>query len=430
MSDAAPVMLAGMFDMDNYGDLLFPLLARHRLEPVGYRIVPVAPSSSRPSFVDAIAPVDIGEMMGGEYPIAGILIGGGYVIHASSLDFLDHYKGGDVGLWGGVGLWLGATLAAALRDVPVAWNAPGVPHPFSSRHHGLIRPALRAASYLSVRDGGSLRLLEPSAEAAIAIVPDPVAELPALWPRRDLASDFHTLLQRKGLADDTRLLAIHVRNRSLAGEDRMALAAALGELASARGLLPMLVAVGESHDDPTVARDLSRQFCGPHLVLDDPLSLREITAALAYSALYVGASLHGYVAATAYGVPGILVARPTYHKFVGYLEHVDRLQDLARDWRQAVAIAAGRRFDGRGEAIPASVVAALDRHWSAIVEALQVPHLRRPERREFALSLLRTGVRTEGVAWALQPLIRRQARRRTATLPLHTAAEEEESRGQ
>ena len=136
-------------------------------------------------------------------PAAGILIGGGYIIHAHSLDFLDHYAGAGIGSWCGAGLWLGATLAAALRDIPLAWNAPGVPHPFSARQHRLLAPALQAASYVSVRDEGSRRLLAPHGAADIAVVPDPIADLPRLWPKAKLADDYHQLLapQRRATRD-------------------------------------------------------------------------------------------------------------------------------------------------------------------------------------------------------------------------------------
>lgn len=411
MSAARPILVSGMFDMDNYGDLLFPLVARHRLAEAGFEVVPVAPAGGRAGFPDALPTVEIGAMLDeARQPAAGILIGGGYIIHAHSLDFLDHHVGGGLAGWRGPGLWLGATLAAALRDIPVAWNAPGVPHPFSARQHRLLAPALRAASYVSVRDEGSRRLLAPDGGAEIAVVPDPIAELPRLWPKAMLADDHRRLLARKGLPAEARLLALHLRNRSIAGLDLAALGAWLRDFAEPRGLTPLLVAVGESHDDPAVARRVAAQAGLPMTVLDDPLSLREITAALAHSALYVGASLHGYVAATAYGTPGVLVARPRYNKFAGFVAHVGRPQDLAGDWPEALRLAASRQPGREGEGMPASVTGALDRHWRAIADAMANPGARSGERQAFALALLRGAIATEGPAWAIAPFLNRRMR--------------------
>lgn len=417
------VLVSGMFDMNNYGDLLFPLVARQRLAEAGFGLVPVAPVGSSADFPDALPTVDIGTMMdASRQPAAGILIGGGYIIHAHSLDFLDHYAGAGLGNWCGAGLWLGATLAAAMRDIPVAWNAPGVPHPFSARQHRLLAPALQAASYVSVRDEGSRRLLAPQEATGIAVVPDPIADLPRLWPKAQLAADYRRLLARKGVPPATRLLALHLRNRSIAGIDRAALGAALRDFAAGQGLMPMLVAVGESHDDPAVARQLAGQIGAPLLLLDDPLSLREITAALAHSALYVGASLHGYIVTAAYGVPGVLVARPRYNKFSGFLAQTGRPQDLAGDWTEALRIAAQRRPTSGESFVPFTVTMALDRHWGRIAEAFAAPGARAAQRQAFAMALLRDAVAVEGPAWAVAPFLNRRMRTETAAPGTPSAA--------
>ncbi len=418
MTERPPVLISGMFDMDNYGDLLFPVVARHRLAAAGHTVVAAAPSARPAAFPDALAPVDLSAMTSGETPVSGIVIGGGYVVHTSSLDFLDRYNGDDVGAWAGAGIWLGATLAAALRDVPVVWNAPGVPHPFSTRQGAIVAAALRAASYVAVRDAGSRALLPAAGDVAVAVVPDPILDLPSVWPKADLAGAFRGFLARKGLSGEERLLAIHVRNRSIAGLDRAALAAALAAFARTEGLTLMLVAVGESHDDPAVARDLARHVAGsdapPLVLLDDPRGLAEITAALAHSALYLGASLHGYVVAAAYGVPGVLVGRPAYNKFTGLLGQIGRMDDFARDWDAAIAKAAARR-PAAGPIVPAAALAALDEHWRRIVAALDRPDERREARRDFALAVLAAALDREGPGWAMAPLL--NARMRGAPTP-------------
>ena len=410
MTDRPPVLLAGMFDFDNYGDLLFPLVAQRRLASYGHPTIAVAPSAHRASFDDALPPIDITQMMLGQEPIAGVVIGGGYLIHANSLDLMEHYQTAGAGAWGGVGLWLGATLAAALRDAPIAWNAPGVPHPFSARQREFVIPALRAASYLSVRDRGAVNLLAPPHDIAISVVPDPIAEIASLWPRDSLRAAYERLLRRKGAPSGARLLAIHVRNRSMRGLDSADLGGKLKAFARRHGLVPMLIAVGRSHDDPATARQLAPHLGDTLLLLDDPSSLMEMTAALAYSGLYVGASLHGYVVSGAYGVPGVLVGRPAYQKFAGFLEHAGRMQDLAPDWPDALSLAAERAGEPTGPRWPATVFAALDDHWEGVRKALAAPQARAEARRDFALALLRQGIRNSGAGWAMQPFLNRVMR--------------------
>ena len=404
------VLLTGMFDMRNYGDLLFPLVARHALAPHGWVPVAVAPTGGPAALGGAMAPVALSDVLRGEVAAQGIAIGGGYIIHGQNLDFIEDYDSGGNGAWAGAGLWLGATLAAALRDIPLAWNAPGVPHPFTTAQQAVVAAACRAADYLAVRDSGSAELLAAPPDAPATVVPDPVAGIAAMWPRAGLAEDFAALLARKGVPADARLLAIHVRNRSMAGLDPEGLGAALGAVARAHGAVPMLVAVGQSHDDPLVARRIAPHLGGPALLLDDPLGLREITAALAFSAAYVGASLHGYVVASAYGVPGVLLGRPAYRKFAGFLAHAGRPEDLARDWDGAIALAGARLSAPRHAGLPPGLLEALDRHWAALACALADPAPRRAARQDFLRALVVQGIRREGPGWPILPFLSRAAR--------------------
>lgn len=404
------VLLTGMFDMQNYGDLLFPLVARHALAVHGLAPIAVAPTAGRTSLADALPPRTLAEVLAGEVEADGMAIGGGYIIHAQPLNFIEDYDTQGTGAWAGPGLWLGTTLAAALHDLPIAWNAPGVPHPFTTTQRPLIDAACRAADYLAVRDRGSAELLAAPPDAPAAIVPDPVAGIAAMWPRAGLEPVFQALLARKGLPTDTRLLAIHVRNRSMGGLACEELGTALAALAASHGAVPMLVAVGRSHDDPGTARRLAPHMGGKLLLLDDPLSLREITAALAFSAAYAGASLHGYVVASAYGVPGVLLGRPAYRKFAGFLEHSGHPDDLARDWSAAIARAGERLAQPRHAGLPAALLTALDRHWAALAAALADPAPGRRARQDFLRAVVVHGLAREGPGWALSPFLSRAMR--------------------
>ena len=95
------VLLTGMFDMRNYGDLLFPLMARHALAPHGLAPVAVAPTGGVAALGDAMAPVALGEVLRGEVAAQGIAIGGGYIIHGQNLDFIEDYDSGGTGAWAG-----------------------------------------------------------------------------------------------------------------------------------------------------------------------------------------------------------------------------------------------------------------------------------------------------------------------------------------
>ncbi|MGD0189797.1 MAG: polysaccharide pyruvyl transferase family protein [Rhizomicrobium sp.] len=400
--------VTGMFDMRNFGDLMFPLIARQRLARIGIDVVAVSPTGKTTGLSGAADSISLEEMLAGGDPICGMLIGGGYVIHTHKMLFLAEYQSGDLPEYGGPGIWLGATLGAAIRQVPVAWNAPGVPHPFPGNQRALIDAALAAADYVSVRDAGSAELLAARPDLSVKVVPDPVASIADLWPRESLRDPFERLIARKG-GGAAGYVAFHFRNRSLADVGVAAAAERIDAFARSHTLCPILIAVGQTHADDILAREISSQLKATHIVLDDPSSLEEIAAAIAFSKLYIGASLHGYVAAAAYGVPGVLVALPSYRKFQGFLDHTGRREDLAHNWQEAFEIAASRAEEGLAVRIPQTVLDALDTHWQRIGDAFAHPQRNRMNRQTFLQSWFRAGLATGGPIWAHLPFVRRSA---------------------
>ena len=205
------VFLTGMFDMRNFGDLMFPLIARERLG--GMDIVPVSPTGRDTGFVDALPSIPLAQMITGRDAAQGILIGGGYMIHGHKMHFLDEYAADGLRDYAGPGLWLGATLTRPLFAIfPSHGIHRGFRTPLHAVNARLVNSAVRAASYCSVRDKGSFELLGSDGE--VHTVPDPVAGIMRLWPRNALVAPFANLIARKGARGDAQYLALHFRNRS------------------------------------------------------------------------------------------------------------------------------------------------------------------------------------------------------------------------
>ncbi|MBP0445062.1 polysaccharide pyruvyl transferase family protein [Roseomonas sp. SSH11] len=401
-SQVRRVAMAGMFDIANYGDQLFPLIARHRLAPHGIEVVPAAPGDRPRVLADAIRPRSLEWLLADPEPVDGILIGGGNIIYNLRTDYLG--LGGAAG-WLGDGLhtatWLAATMAALLRDVPLAWNAPGVPYPFSTpTAAAVLQPALRATDYVSVRDNASAALL---AGAEVAVVPDTVAELASLWPLAALHSARQALSARGRLPAGP-YLALHLRAARKKHDRLPALARELDAFLSAQGLGAVLVAIGDDLGDGETLRALAASMATRPAVLDDAATLQEIAAAIAHSVLYVGGSLHGYVTAAAYGIPGVIVTGAPQRKFGGFLEWLDRPADIARDWDAGLA-RARHHLAGPGSApVPARVHQALDEHWDRIRKVLENPASRRPMREGLLRHLAgRAMARPGGQDWAMRP---------------------------
>lgn len=400
------IMITGMFDMPNFGDLMFPVVAAHELGRRGCRVHAMSPTGADTGLHDAMASREIGAAFDLLTPCDGMLIGGGYIVHTHRMDQLKEYRGGGIGAAVGPLTWLGATLAAALRDVPVAWNAPGVPHPLRPGLRPLAAAAFDCADYLSLRDGGSIRMAGLSEHPEVETVPDTILGLEAVWPKAGLVQDFARVCATLGMARTDRILATHVRRRSLGGAPLGELAERLADVCLRLDLAPIVIGLGTAHSDDRMARELTAALRARGVMaaaLDQPRGLRDIAALLAHARAYVGSSLHGYITAAAYDVPGLLVARPAYRKFDGLVQHLGRACDLMKGWPEAMD-ALEQAVQGPSQPIPPEVIARLERHWDRIGETFQRgPDAKRRERLAFAALAFREGLRQDGLNWGMTP---------------------------
>lgn len=406
---ARRVFQTGTFDVQNYGDLLFPLLADFHLKPWDVDILPISPTGFDTGWRDTMNARAFAAMLRDPGKIDAVLIGGGNIVHAEPA-LLRDYEAASVSDRAYAELWLGATLVAAVRNIPALWNAPGVPIALTEELEAAgATIALRAADYLSVRDAASAKNLGPNPPEC-RVVPDTAADLARMWPRPVLALPFKTLIERKAAPPDAKFLAIHVKQRSL-DSDHAAIAAQIEQFAKSHELTPILVAIGLCHDDHVTARRIARHLRIAHVLLDDPIGLTEIAAAIAHATLYLGASLHGYITSAAYDVPGVVVAQPPLVKFAGFLAHIDRPEDLAEDWRAAFAIGASRLAEPPLRRIPDAVFQALDAHWERVASALVAPAPKMVERTRFLRHYVKHGVGTRGDPWLFEPLLAPPSRR-------------------
>ncbi|MBP0445064.1 polysaccharide pyruvyl transferase family protein [Roseomonas sp. SSH11] len=405
-------LIFGTFDVQNYGDLLFPIIAAHRLAAHGIEVVPVSPTDSLTGLAGAPEPRrlrDASRVIDGlseRRAVAGLLIGGGNIIHNGPANLADYRQEGMFD-WAYAGLWLGATLLAAIHNLPVAWNAPGVPRPLAAplRGHVMLRQALQAADHVSVRDDASVDNLHVSPHVMPQVVPDTAAEIARVWPRAALAPAFASLLERKAVQAGGPFLTVHVKARSME-RPHAEMAEQIEGFAAAHGMTPILLALGLCHGDEVDARRIGRFMRRPHIVLDDPLSLQEIAGSIAHAALHLGSSLHGYITAAAYDVPSALVARPTLAKFAGFLAHTGRTGDLAESWDDAFARAAELAKPSSGRRIPDHVFHMLDLHWARILATLNAPRQGADARARFLRGYMKRGMAGQGWDWALAPAIR------------------------
>lgn len=396
------VAVVGVFDIANYGDQLFPRLAAWRLAPYGVHVDAVAPRASGPLRPDALPTRDLDWLLGSQDPLHGVLIGGGNIVYNLRLDHVGAAPG--VRFDGRyVGAWLAACFAAATRDVPFGFNAPGLPYPFSGETAAAaLRPCLAAADVVGFRDEASRKLAAASG-VETTLTPDTAADLARMWPRASLQDPMRALAGRVGWGGE-RYAAIHLRvmDRKRNAEIEAA-AAAVNVFCERENLRPALIVIGEDLGDGEAVRRLAPLLARPAMILDGAVGLRELAAAIAHAEVYIGGSLHGYVTAAAYDTPGVIVTAQPHRKFGGFLDWVGRPSDLTHDWSAATSRASVSLRAPRSRIIPDAVATALDAHWQAVSDMLAAPRRRAQRRAALLRDLTARGVRRGGAGWVMSP---------------------------
>lgn len=376
----------GTFDVENYGDLLFPLIARNRLAEVGIQVTPVSPTSVITKYRDAIHAMSQEEFSRDPQQFDGVLIGGGNIVHL--MDFrLPGYSSIAY-----PALWISATAQAARHGLPVFWNAPGVLAP-QQRHPApeWLRNVVGAADYFSVRDAESADAMELWSGRRPDVVPDSAFDLPRVWSAEILQDRFNVIRSALGVPSDMRVVAVHLKERSLGGMSIADFATNLGGCLEKMNACAVLISLGGCHGDDDMAQAVHAMLPARSFSFHRADLLQDIASVIACSNAYIGASLHGYITATAYGSPARVVGVPALHKFSGQAAQVGRTEDVVSSWNEALGALEDLASQAR-RPLPVATGAHLDKHWSSIVTGLKNPDRQMQERSVFSETDLDTAL--------------------------------------
>ncbi len=346
----------GTFDIESYGDLLFPLIAefelRQRLGAVklhrfsfGRKTPPDWPYTVT-SLADLPAVVE---------SLDGVLIGGGHIIRFDKM-VAEGYGPPTPEIHYPTGYWLAPILIALQYGIPVAWNAPGVHGEIPAWAAPLVELAVAHSNYVAVRDEESRQTLARCAsQAEIALTPDTAFAIARLLEPHQPSADFvhlrHSLgLTRPylivqattGLENFTRL----VRDHPQLFRDYQLVA------------LPIAPVLGDSV--AVLERQVPEIVCLPQW--PNPLLLAELIAG---ASAVVGISLHLAITALACGVPVFRPADQLEEKHTTLSQF-----DTVFHFDNAQAISPECFTERLGRAAPSAAVRAvlgqLTGHWDQI----------------------------------------------------------------
>lgn len=174
------VGICGTFDVGNYGDLLFPLIAEAELtERLGSVTLHRFSYHARtlPEWPFEVTSVTALPQM--IHRLDGLIIGGGHIVRFDK-EVAPGYGPPTPEIHHPTGYWLTPALLALQHDVPVVWNAPGMYKEIPTWADPLMEMVLTLSRYVAVRDESSRASLEHLTSAPVAVVPDTAFRIPRL----------------------------------------------------------------------------------------------------------------------------------------------------------------------------------------------------------------------------------------------------------
>ena len=340
----------GTFDVDNYGDLLFPHIAEWRCPE--FEWTHISPVGGPTLFADSLECLNINQVRGLKFD--AVIVGGGNIIHMKSSNLEKYEMLKKVAY---ASLWVGASEFARSRRIPLIFNNPGISvNNYNWIETALFKNTFRNSSYLSFRDIESATIASSFCNKEIKTAPDTAFDVARMWP------------VKSKLAPSQPYITVHLNQRY---HNPVGLIAKLLErIRDTLNLKIKLVPLGPCHGDIQFAESVARLIQSDVEVVKIQ-SLRQVAEIISSSNLYIGASMHGLITAFAYSTPGMLLLNNNpKHKFNGVLKTCNLSIDyLCKSWKEVDKI----NLEGAilENSINNKIYSELDEHWKAVQKKIQ-----------------------------------------------------------
>jgi len=361
----------GTFDVENYGDLLYPIVFRHLVQKkdptLQVRLYSLrAGESLRQS---ALTTESIRSLFAKEHSgLRTLVIGGGDILR-TDWDLMARHYGrrsrvslpsvrNSIDTFGARRFrarWMNYPAAGPFlidpNDLPgesrAAYVSCGVPHDFAASEIDRVKRTLGNASFIGLRDEDSAeKLLRAGIDCEVRVAPDLTVTLSDQFDRNELACRGRDILSRFEVQSDRPLLCF--QSQPYPGFDTDEILRELKRYQERRATEVVALPLGYCHGDHEFLKGLAKRSDGA-IKYADVSSVFDMLAIIAASDVFVGTSLHGNITAFSFGIPHVFGPLPVA-KVDGFLRVVNLPLELKMNsWSELndkidAAIALGPRF--------------------------------------------------------------------------------------
>ena len=335
-------------DVENYGDLLYPIVFRHMMQLRQFtgEIKPLG-------FLDGPAPVkagyDVDSIFGllneQSAQLAALVVGGGDIIRTDKGVLASHYESlyrqrMQKSPWHGIRKRLfGETdlvknfvqkfmayrsigpLILNAKEYPglglVAYCSCGVPFEFREHERAAVAQAFNNAAFIYVRDHQSAeKLKRAGVTQRIEVAPDLIVTLSDFYDRKTEAGRGREILKSYGVDTSRRVLGFQCAPQS---ESNYAeIAKQITQYSQQAKCDVVLVPIGYCHNDDKALKRLAAVSNGAFKYAG-VRSVRDMLSVLAACDTFLGTSMHANITAFSFGIPH-LVGPLSVDKLGGFLD--------------------------------------------------------------------------------------------------------------
>ena len=294
----------GTFDIESYGDCLFPRMLQYSLERyLNCELTLFSMTSKEESYYSwngHIYAVDEFDERNAQTPFSAVIIGGGELLHYSPIEvFTDQ---GTI-VWEDGAVWKKPVQLAERAGIQCFINCIGVPYNFTERQRQDLSERLRGVRKISVRECFSwARMQGLGLDNLYPDLADNLWYLNRIFSVQELRERRKNLLRRLELNEGRDYFVVQYGTT----KEIPQLAEQLRGIAERSGLCPVILPINYCHEDIRAAELLCAQLQGlEKRYASFKMQPPEIMALIAGASLFIGTSLHGNLTAISYGVRAI-----------------------------------------------------------------------------------------------------------------------------
>lgn len=327
----------GGFDVDNFGDLLYPFIIEHYYGSSFKYILHCSPTGRPNNWLDSKSTNLILDCIRHNEKYC-LLIGGGNIISfskATAIQYLiseSHIKN----------VYPSFTILPLLLfkryNIPYAFNSVGV-RIIDKSYKKILKSVFHNSSYISCRDVYSrTNLLDCGIIKPINISVDSAFQIDKVFPKKYLAEKYYSnILIKYNLNINSKKIVVHINDRYLKN-DIGYLINFITLISKTYDLHPIFIALGPCHNDDSILQFLPDSIKAISTIIYRPTSIVDILAILAFADYYIGSSLHGGLVSLVYGNKIVYVVDEKLsnnYKFTGLVSKLNITNCICNSWEDS-----------------------------------------------------------------------------------------------